>query len=142
MTIWALVVALAICELCLECVYNYRRLEADERFRNVAVVYVIPIGMIQAITNRQIGLKYVATFCDGDDACLVFPNVVFYSVISELIVGFMIPGTSSIRTINTGRFDLVDGVGKPIAMMMYVVSPVSVCLYKPGFFSDLRLFPA
>ncbi|PPQ95410.1 hypothetical protein CVT26_008256 [Gymnopilus dilepis] len=46
MTIWALLVALLI-----------------------AVVYVIPIGMIQAVTNRQVGLN----------------------VITELIVGFMIP---------------------------------------------------
>ncbi|TFK31608.1 small oligopeptide transporter [Crucibulum laeve] len=47
MTIWALVIALII-----------------------AIVYVIPIGMIQAVTNRQVGLN----------------------VITELIVGFMIPG--------------------------------------------------
>lgn len=47
MTIWALVIALV-----------------------VSVVYVIPIGMIQAITNRQVGLN----------------------VITELIVGFMLPG--------------------------------------------------
>ncbi|KAH9476205.1 Sexual differentiation process protein isp4 [Psilocybe cubensis] len=47
MTIWALVVALLI-----------------------SVVYVVPIGMIQAVTNRQVGLN----------------------VITELIVGFMIPG--------------------------------------------------
>ncbi|KAF8154812.1 small oligopeptide transporter [Crassisporium funariophilum] len=48
MTIWALVIALLI-----------------------SLVYVIPIGMIQAVTNRQVGLN----------------------VITELIVGFMIPGT-------------------------------------------------
>ncbi|CAA7262484.1 unnamed protein product [Cyclocybe aegerita] len=47
MTIWALIVALLI-----------------------SVVYVLPIGMIQAVTNRQVGLN----------------------VITELIVGFMIPG--------------------------------------------------
>ncbi|KAG2004332.1 peptide transporter MTD1, variant 2 [Coprinopsis cinerea AmutBmut pab1-1] len=47
MTIWALVIALLI-----------------------ALFYVIPIGMIQAITNRQVGLN----------------------VITELIVGFMLPG--------------------------------------------------
>ncbi|KAF8066877.1 OPT oligopeptide transporter protein-domain-containing protein [Lyophyllum atratum] len=46
MTIWALVIALI-----------------------VSVIYVIPIGMIQAVTNRQIGLN----------------------VITELIIGFMIP---------------------------------------------------
>jgi len=37
--------------------------------------------------------------------CLGFPDVVFYSVITELIVGFMIPGTSLIQIINAGRFD-------------------------------------
>ena len=56
MTIWALVIALVVCKLWLYYVYNYLCLEADERLR-LAVVYVIPIGMIQAITNRQIGLK-------------------------------------------------------------------------------------
>ncbi|KAF8625334.1 hypothetical protein AX17_006876 [Amanita inopinata Kibby_2008] len=47
MTVWALVIALLI-----------------------SIVYIIPIGMIQAVTNRQVGLN----------------------VITELIVGFMIPG--------------------------------------------------
>lgn len=47
MTIWALVIALLI-----------------------ALVFVIPIGMIQAVTNQQVGL----------------------GVISELIAGFMMPG--------------------------------------------------
>lgn len=47
MTIWALIIALLI-----------------------SLVYVIPIGMIQAVTNRQVGLN----------------------VITELIVGYMIPG--------------------------------------------------
>ncbi|KAJ2919361.1 hypothetical protein MD484_g1053, partial [Candolleomyces efflorescens] len=36
----------------------------------IAIIYIIPIGMIQAITNRQVGLN----------------------VITELIVGFMLPG--------------------------------------------------
>ena len=65
MTIWALIIALAVCELCLKSVYNYRRLKADQRLRYEAVVYVIPVGMIQAITNRQIGLKYVGTLCNS-----------------------------------------------------------------------------
>ncbi|XP_006456142.1 hypothetical protein AGABI2DRAFT_77707, partial [Agaricus bisporus var. bisporus H97] len=47
MTIWALVIALLI-----------------------ALVYVVPIGMIQAVTNRQVGLN----------------------VVTELIVGYMLPG--------------------------------------------------
>ncbi|KDR73127.1 hypothetical protein GALMADRAFT_100686 [Galerina marginata CBS 339.88] len=47
MTIWALIIALLI-----------------------SVVYVVPIGMIQAVTNRQVGLN----------------------VITELIVGFILPG--------------------------------------------------
>ena len=40
-----------------------------------------------------------------DNTCLGFPDVVFYSVITELIVGFMIPGTSLIRIINADRID-------------------------------------
>jgi len=47
MTIWALVLSLIL-----------------------AIVYVVPVGMIQAITNRQVGLN----------------------VISELLAGFMLPG--------------------------------------------------
>ncbi|OBZ77977.1 Sexual differentiation process protein isp4 [Grifola frondosa] len=47
MTIWALIVALVI-----------------------ALVYVVPIGMIQAVTNRQVGLN----------------------VVTELIIGYMLPG--------------------------------------------------
>ena len=27
----------------------------------IAFIYVIPIGMIQAITNQQVGLKYVSS---------------------------------------------------------------------------------
>ncbi|PPQ81817.1 hypothetical protein CVT25_013653 [Psilocybe cyanescens] len=69
MTIWALVIALLI-----------------------SVVYVVPIGMIQAVTNRQVGLKSVIFFW-----CLVKNGngviyALMYSVITELIVGFMIPG--------------------------------------------------
>ncbi|KAI0079167.1 OPT oligopeptide transporter, partial [Panus rudis PR-1116 ss-1] len=44
----------------------------------IALIYVIPVGMIQAVTNRQVGLN----------------------VITELIVGYMLPG-------------------KPVAMMMF-----------------------
>ncbi|KAG6841077.1 hypothetical protein C0991_002170 [Blastosporella zonata] len=46
-----------------------------------------PSGMIQAVTNRQIGLKCVPglprTKSKAEFA---------YSVITELIIGFMIPG--------------------------------------------------
>ncbi|PPQ69348.1 hypothetical protein CVT24_001643 [Panaeolus cyanescens] len=61
MTIWALIIALLI-----------------------ALVYVIPIGMIQAVTNRQVGLN----------------------VITELIIGFMIPGKKQETDSNddVGRF--------------------------------------
>ncbi|KAK7689483.1 hypothetical protein QCA50_007275 [Cerrena zonata] len=57
MPIWALIVALVI-----------------------ALVYVVPVGMIQAVTNRQVGLN----------------------VITELVVGYMLPG-------------------KPVAMMLFKV---------------------
>lgn len=51
MTIWALVIALLIGELSQNTFSNL-----DTYIRG-ALVYVIPIGMIQAITNRQVGLK-------------------------------------------------------------------------------------
>ena len=51
--VWAFVLALIICAL-----------PSPPEFRNLfdmslAFVYTIPIGMIQAITNQQIGLKQV-----------------------------------------------------------------------------------
>ena len=51
MTIWALVIALLIGEFSRKEFSNL-----DVYFRK-ALVYVIPIGMIQAVTNRQVGLK-------------------------------------------------------------------------------------
>ncbi|TFK61872.1 small oligopeptide transporter, partial [Pluteus cervinus] len=74
MTIWALVIALLI-----------------------SIVYVIPIGMIQAITNRQIGLN----------------------VLTELIVGFMIPG-------------------KPTAMMMWTYGYITMA-QAMQFTADFKL---
>ncbi|KAF9020557.1 small oligopeptide transporter, partial [Hymenopellis radicata] len=74
MTIWALVIALI-----------------------VGVIYVIPIGMIQAVTNRQIGLN----------------------VITELIVGFMIPG-------------------RPTAMMMFTYGYITMS-QAMQFTTDLKL---
>ena len=55
----------------------------------IAAVYVIPIGIIQAITNQQIGLKYVPLSILTDFS----PKLTFSSsVITELIVGYMLPG--------------------------------------------------
>ncbi|KAF9043068.1 small oligopeptide transporter, partial [Panaeolus papilionaceus] len=75
MTIWALIIALLI-----------------------ALVYVIPIGMIQAVTNRQVGLN----------------------VITELIIGFMIPG-------------------KPIAMMMFKTFGYVTMAQAMQFTADFKL---
>ena len=73
MPVWALLLALIIGMLSL-------RIKSDHKLISyvVAFVYTIPIGIIQAITNQQIALN----------------------VITELIVGYMLPG-------------------KPIAMMMF-----------------------
>jgi OPT family small oligopeptide transporter len=75
LTIWALLIALLI-----------------------ALVYVIPIGMIQAVTNRQVGLN----------------------VITELIVGFMIPG-------------------KPIAMMIFKTFGYVTMSQAMQFTADFKL---
>nr|AGA20380.1 oligopeptide transporter 9 [Phanerodontia chrysosporium] len=75
MPIWALIVALLI-----------------------ALVYVVPIGMIQAVTNRQVGLN----------------------VITELIIGYMLPG-------------------RPVAMMMFKTWGYITMSQAMVFTSDLKL---
>ncbi|PIL27253.1 transporter [Ganoderma sinense ZZ0214-1] len=75
MTIWALIVALLI-----------------------ALVYLVPVGMIQAITNRQVGLN----------------------VITELIVGYMLPG-------------------RPVAMMMFKTWGYITMSQAMIFTSDFKL---
>ena len=52
MTIWALVIALLIGELS-----HKKKNSSLDTYTREAFVYVIPIGMIQAVTNRQVGLK-------------------------------------------------------------------------------------
>ncbi|KAI0674038.1 OPT oligopeptide transporter [Trametes maxima] len=75
MTIWAFVVALLI-----------------------ALVYIVPVGMIQAVTNRQVGLN----------------------VITELIVGYMLPG-------------------RPLAMMMFKTWGYITMSQAMIFTSDFKL---
>ncbi|KAI0327741.1 OPT oligopeptide transporter [Cubamyces sp. BRFM 1775] len=75
MTIWALIVALLI-----------------------ALVYIVPVGMIQAVTNRQVGLN----------------------VITELIVGYMLPG-------------------RPVAMMMFKTWGYITMSQAMIFTSDFKL---
>ncbi|KAI5827164.1 small oligopeptide transporter, partial [Schizophyllum commune Tattone D] len=75
MTIWALLIALII-----------------------SLIYLVPIGMIQAVTNRQIGLN----------------------VITELIVGFMLPG-------------------KPVAMMMFKTYGYITMAQAMQFTADFKL---
>jgi hypothetical protein len=53
---------------------------------------MIPIGMIQAITNRQIGLKYVLLPLVFGSRMTLLTGAGTSSVITELIVGFMLPG--------------------------------------------------
>ncbi|KAH9855546.1 small oligopeptide transporter [Lenzites betulinus] len=75
MTIWALIVALLI-----------------------ALVYIVPAGMIQAVTNRQVGLN----------------------VITELIIGYMLPG-------------------RPVAMMMFKTWGYITMSQAMIFTSDFKL---
>ncbi|KAI0759419.1 small oligopeptide transporter [Trametes elegans] len=75
MTIWALIVALLI-----------------------ALVYIVPVGMIQAVTNRQVGLN----------------------VITELIIGYMLPG-------------------RPVAMMMFKTWGYITMSQAMIFTSDFKL---
>ncbi|KAI0646036.1 OPT oligopeptide transporter [Trametes meyenii] len=75
MTIWAFIVALLI-----------------------ALVYIVPVGMIQAVTNRQVGLN----------------------VITELIVGYMLPG-------------------RPLAMMMFKTWGYITMSQAMIFTSDFKL---
>lgn len=64
MPVWALILALIICN-------SFTYLSRISRLTFFgAFVYIIPIGMIQAITNQQVGLN----------------------VITELVIGYALPG--------------------------------------------------
>ena len=54
MTIWALIVALIIALVSILLLIIHREVL---RLTTVEQVYIIPVGMILAITNRQVGLK-------------------------------------------------------------------------------------
>lgn len=71
--------------------------------------------MIQAVTNRQVGLKYVFSIRFEDRYAHRDG-----SVISELVVGYMLPG-------------------KPIAMMMCVASPLAIQLVLISFYSRFKV---
>lgn len=88
--VWALFLSLAICTYSL---IVDKMLLMVLSLPDIAFFYVVPIGMIQAITNQQIGLKYVCRTTSL--TCLMI-----YSVITELIIGYALPG-------------------RPIAMMMF-----------------------
>ncbi|KAH7330722.1 OPT oligopeptide transporter protein-domain-containing protein [Rhizoctonia solani] len=64
----------------------------------ISLVYLVPVGMIQAITNQQVGLN----------------------VITELIVGYMLPG-------------------KPVAMMIFKTFGYITMTQALAFVSDLKL---
>ena len=53
MTVWALVIALLIGEIFPIIII----INSLDTYIREGLVFVIPIGMIQAITNRQVGLK-------------------------------------------------------------------------------------
>ena len=72
----------------------------------VEQVYIIPVGMILAITNRQVGLKYVHALCSSLLQRHSARNRI--SVITELIIGYMLPG-------------------RPVAMMMFKVGGLASC---------------
>ena len=65
MPVWAFVLGLV-------CLHTLRSGDSftNNIFKVIAFVYIIPIGMIQAITNQQVGLN----------------------VITELIIGYALPG--------------------------------------------------
>ena len=52
----------------------------------IAIVYLVPVGMLQAITNQQVGLKYVSIpgICPARFS-------LGHSVITELVVGYCLP---------------------------------------------------
>lgn len=64
----------------------------------VAIIYLVPVGMLQAITNQQVGLN----------------------VITELIVGYFLPG-------------------KPVAMMIFKTFGYITMAQALAFVSDLKL---
>jgi len=64
----------------------------------ISFFYVIPAGMIQALTNTQIGLKCVLHI--PDEFCLFPDTNLILSVITELIIGYCLPG-------------------RPVAMMLF-----------------------
>ncbi|KAF8707703.1 oligopeptide transporter, partial [Rhizoctonia solani] len=66
----------------------------------ISLVYLVPVGMIQAITNQQVGLN----------------------VITELIVGYMLPG-------------------KPVAMMIFKTFGYITMTQALAFVSDLKVPP-
>lgn len=50
------------------------------------MVYLVPVGMLQAITNQQVGLKYVSI-----PVICVARFSLGHSVITELVVGYCLP---------------------------------------------------
>lgn len=80
-----------------------------------AFVYTVPIGMIQAITNQQIGLKCVVSIINFRQS-LTMDN----SVITELVIGYALPG-------------------RPIAMMMFKTWGYITMYQALQFTSDFKL---
>ncbi len=81
----------------------------------LAFTYVIPVGMIQALTNQQVGLKCVRLLSGGS-----FVNSRHCSVITELIIGYALPG-------------------RPIAMMMFKTWGYITMAQALTFSSDFKL---
>jgi len=73
--------------------------------------------MIQAITNQQVGLKYVIIHHQIFKYQKANMN---FSVITELIIGYALPGN-------------------PLAMMLFKTWGYMVCLSRPRYYLPLAL---
>ncbi|CAE6413329.1 unnamed protein product [Rhizoctonia solani] len=80
----------------------------------ISLVYLVPVGMIQAITNQQVGLN----------------------VITELIVGYMLPGKPVAMMI----FKTFGYISEPLSLLFGNGTHVRVAMTQAlAFVSDLKL---
>ena len=115
LSVWGLLVAVLIC-MCKPSIWYHTFSHCY-----IALTFIIPIGMIQAITNQQIGLKYVYLCLSSHN---IFLTYTLLSVISELIGGYAFPN-------------------RPIANMFFKVRIYSLATHVSRIFtriSDLWLY--
>lgn len=133
MTVWALVIALVICEnsislfmtweltttFCTSCAICYSDRYAPQRLFCTHWLIYHPKGMIQAVTNRQIGLKFVPVYSPVGPSLL---NGVLAASLRNLSLGSWYLVCFSLFIIwHVGSHILFTG--KPNAMMMCVFIP-------------------